>query len=282
MLLTGPPMAKKPEEPVAPGVNPTPVYIGGESLADKIVPHVKKILVVIGVVAVVMTIFFTFRWWQHRKAEKATASLVVALDHASWAIEAPATEPVPEPDPEAEPPRTYPTHQARAEAALGKLRSVGGAPRSGAAMLEADLLFEAGQLDQAEATYRKLAGRAGIEGVAAREGVGFVAEAKGDLDAALEAFRAAQPDEAGPRREYALYHEGRILAQQGKKDEARAAFEKALEKAREVASDLEATIEVRLTQLDLPPPPAPAPKPADEPATPEPTTPEPAKEPATP
>lgn len=279
MLLTGPPMAKKPEEPAAPGVNPTPVYIGGESLADKIVPHIKKILVVIGVVAVVMTIFFTYRWWQHRKAEAATASLVVALDHAGWEIEAPSTDPTtdPAPDPEAEPPRTYPTHQARAEAALGKLRSVDGDPRSGAALLEADLLFEAGQLDQAEAAFRRLAGRAGVEGVAAREGVGFVAEARGDLDTALEAFRAAQPDEAGPRREYALYHEGRILALQGKKDEARAAFEKALDKAKEVASDLEATIEVRLTQLDLPPPPAPAPKKAEEPAPAEP-----AKEPATP
>jgi predicted negative regulator of RcsB-dependent stress response len=247
-------MAKKTEEPAAPGVNPTPVYIGGESLADKIVPHVKKILVMLGVVSLVATVFFTYRWWAHRKAEKATAALVTALDHASWEIEPPPTEPDPTPpDPEAEPPRTYPTHQARAESALGKLRQVSGDQRSGAALLEADLLYEAGQLDQAEAIYRKLSGRGGVEGVVAREGVGFVAEAKGDLDTALEAFRAAQPDEAGPRREYALYHEGRILAQQGKKDEARAAFEKALEKAKEVASDLEATIEVRLTQLDLPP-----------------------------
>lgn len=255
MLLTGPPMAKKTEEPEAPGVNPTPVYIGGESLADRIVPHIKKILVVIGVVAVVMTIFFTFQWWQHRKAEKATAALVVALDHATWEIDTPDPEPTPTPNPEPEPEapaNTYPTHQARAEAALGKLRQVEGDPRSGAALLEADLLFETGQLDQAEATYRRLAGRAGIEGVAAREGVGFVAEARGDLETALEAFRAAQPDEAGPRREYALYHEGRILAQLGKKEEARAAFEKALEKAKEVVSDLEPTIEVRLTQLDLP------------------------------
>jgi tetratricopeptide (TPR) repeat protein len=268
-------MAKKKEEPAAPGVNPTPVYIGGESLADKIVPHVKKILVVFGVVAAVMTVFFTWRWWSHRKAEKATASLMVALDHATWDVEPPPAEP----DPEApENPETYPTAQARAEAALGKLRQVDGDARSGAALLEADLLFEAGQLDPAEALYRRLSGRGGVEGVVAREGVGFVAEARAqkaegaartaELEKALEAFSAVQPDEAGPRRDHALYHEGRILAQLGKKDEARAAFEKALEKAKELGSDLEAIIEMRLTQLDLPAVTAAPPAPSEEPKTP--------------
>ena len=252
-------MAKK-QEPDAPGVNPTPVYIGGESLADRIVPHVKKILTVVGVVAVVMSVFFLWRWWQHRKAEKATAALVIALDEAQAKVAAP--DPATPPDPDAPPETSYPTEQARAEAALAKLRQVEGDPRSGAALLEADLLFTAGQLDAAEALFRKLSGRAGVEGVAAREGVGFVSEARAqglegeaknaELGKALEAFRAAQPDEAGPRREYALYHEGRILAQLGKKDEARAALDKALEKAREVGSDLEAIIEMRLTQLDLP------------------------------
>jgi len=88
--------------------------------------------------------------------------------------------------------------------------------------------------------------------VVAREGVGYTLEAKGELDAALEAFRAMQPDEGGPRREYALYHEGRILSAQGKKDEAKAAFEKALEKAKEVTSTLQPMIEVRLAQVDAP------------------------------
>lgn len=248
---------KKPDENEVAGFNPQPVHIGGESLVDRILPHVKKILAVIGIFALVVSIFLVWRWWQQRKSDKATAALVVALDHAARPVvepeEATGDAGVPAPEP-AEGPKeeSYASHTERAEAALARLRAVGGEQRDGAALLEADLLFELGKLDEAERAYRKAASRRDIEGEVAREGIGHVAEAKGELEKALEAFRAAQPDDAGPRREYALYHEGRILAQMGKKDEARAAFDKALAKAREVASGLETTIEVRMTQLDAP------------------------------
>jgi tetratricopeptide (TPR) repeat protein len=247
---------KKNEDELPVGVNPQAVYVGGESLADRLLPHIKKIFAAIGILGVLITAFFTWRWYSNRQAAKATSALVSALDELDAEIGEAATGT----EPDAEPSTSYPTRQARAEAVLGKLRKVKGDPRSGAALLEADLLFQSGQLDAAEAAYRKVAGKKTIEGVVAREGLGYVAEARGELDKALEAFRAAQPDEAGPRREVAMYHEGRILALQGKKEEARAALDKALAKAKELGSDLESIIEVRLTQLDAPPP-APGTKP---------------------
>lgn len=272
----------RPEDVAPTGVDPKAVYIGGESLADRIVPHLKKIFIAIGVVALILSVFFTWRWWQDRKAQKATSALMLALDQGRLEIrEVDPDDPNPEIPAEGAPP-TFASKAERAQAVLAKLRQTEGEPRQSAALLEAAMLFETGQLDAAEVIYRRLASGKGVEGVLAREGLGYVAEARaataeGDartqaLQAALAAFRQSQPDDAGPRRDYALYHEGRMLAQLGQKDEARAALEKALEKA---SPDLEATIEVRLTQLDaanlpqLPAPgaaPAPTPTPTPDPA----------------
>jgi predicted negative regulator of RcsB-dependent stress response len=246
-----------------PGFNPEAVHIGGESIADRILPHIKKIMYVIVGVTVVMSIFFTWRWWQHKKAVKATAAFSLAIDEVGRDIEPPPAdgepaEPPPGPD---DPPKpvTYPSASARAEAVLKKLGAVEGDPRSGGALLEAAMLFDAGKLDDAERRYRALSSKRGIEGIAAREALGFIAEARADaakddaaartqhLEAALAAFRAMQPDDAGSRRAWALYHEGRILAALGKRDEARTAFTAAVAKAE---PDLLDTVEMRLTQLD--------------------------------
>ncbi len=245
-----------------PGFDPKPVNVGGESLVERIVPHVKKIVLVIVGVSVVVSIFFTYRWWTHRKSVKATTALAQAIGAAQLRIEPPAEDgaaPAPEPGPDDPPkPVTYPSAAARAEEVLGKLAKTEGSPRDGAALLEAAMLFDAGRLDDAERRYRSLAGRRGIEGAAARESLGFIAEARADaatdpaertrqLEAALTAFRAMQPDDAGLRRAWALYHEGRLLAALGKRDEARVALQAALDKA---DPDLHDTVEMRLTQLD--------------------------------
>jgi tetratricopeptide (TPR) repeat protein len=259
------------EEPAAPLVNPAPVYVGGESLADRLMPHVKKILIGVGVLAVVVSVFFTIRYYARKKAETATDAVVLAVTEQRRRVEAPPeTAPVEPPVEAAE--QTYASRQERAEAALSALSKAKGAPREGVALLEADDQLEAGHLDEAENTYRKLSGKAGLEGALAREGLGFVAEARaqgsegdkaGALQQALEAFRAVQTDDAGPRREYALYHEARVLAQLDKKDEARTAFEAALDKAKEVGDPvLEQLIDARLTQLDMPPLKEAPPKPA--------------------
>jgi tetratricopeptide (TPR) repeat protein len=234
------------------GLNPTPVYIGGESIADRIIPHIKKILIGVVIVAVIVTIFFTVRWFQRNKAEKSTDAVISAVTEGRRDIEEPDLTKEPDPDEPVE--VTYASRAERAEAVLTSLKKAKGDPRSGVAMLEAGALLEAGRLDEAEAAYKKLSGKQGLEGVVAREALGFVAEARPDLPAALEAFRAMQPDDAGPRRAFALYHEGRILAQMGKKDEARKAFDAALDKSKEVGeSMLTEMVEARLIQLDAPP-----------------------------
>ena len=60
-------------------------------------------------------------------------------------------------------------------------------------------------------------------------------------------FRAAQPDDKGQRRVYALYHEARMLALLGKNADAKAGFEKAKSLAK--GTGLEGLIEDRLTAL---------------------------------
>jgi hypothetical protein len=101
-------------------------------------------------------------------------------------------------------------------------------------------LLDAGKIDDAIAEYRQGAADKTIEGVLCREGLGLALEAKAltekdnaarqkGLEDALAAFTAMQPDEAGLRRAYALYHQGRILDKQllGKPAEAKARFEQA-------------------------------------------------------
>ncbi len=46
------PDVSKPAEP------PKPVHIGGESIADRILPHLKKIVIGVIVLAVILSIFF--------------------------------------------------------------------------------------------------------------------------------------------------------------------------------------------------------------------------------
>lgn len=271
------------------GVQPQAVYIGGESLADRILPHAKKILLAIGVGALIIGVFLFYQFWQHRKKQKATDALMAALAENRLDIEEPDENAEP-PDPDLPPPpRTHATETDRAAATLAALAKVEGDHRSAVALLEAQLLLETGNRDGANAIYQKAAKRKDIEGVLAREGLAYTAEAAAleqppgeardaGLRDALELYRAAQPDEEGPRRAYVYYNEGRLLALLGDKAGAKAAFDKALEVA---SAELEPAIEVRLAQLEakeLPAVPAPAP-PAPEPAAPAPT-PEPETPPA--
>jgi predicted negative regulator of RcsB-dependent stress response len=246
---------------------PVPVHIGGESLVDRLVPHIKKIAIMVGVVAVVLLAVFGYRWWRDRGRAKSTTELAAALDVARREVVPP--EPTPEPDPtnpnpmpvpEPTPdPNTFPSQKARAEAILAQLAK-GGAGTVGA-VYRGSLLLDAGRLDEAEAAYQSASGAGGLDGVLAREGLGFVHEARGlaatdaaakqrHFEAALAAFRAAQPADTGPRRDHALYHEARMLALLEKKPEAVAALEKALEIAPD--SELQSVIGDRLAQLEAP------------------------------
>jgi len=243
----------------------TPVVIGGDSLLDRLRPHVKKIAVGAAALAVVLTVYFTWAWFRERSAVASTAKLSDGLA----SLRHPVVPPPPEPkepkdskEPQDEPPASqepsFASYKEQAEATLAGLSSAGGATDS-ARLLEARLLLTAGKLDDAEAAYRRLSSGRSLDAVLAREGLGYVAEARAAtakdenerqrlLEATLTAFRAVQPDDKGLRRDYALYHEARILALLGKRAEARAALEKALELVPD--TDLELDIQQRLAQLD--------------------------------
>lgn len=260
---------------------PTPVYVGGDSIADRLMPHIKQIAAGIGVLALVISAFFTWRWWQRHKAEQATEQVLAAFDDQSRKVVEPGSDATSTATDGGVAEQTFASRTERAEQTLADLGKASGPTREGMALFEADQLLEAGRNDDAATAYRKLSDKPGLDGVLAREGLGFALEAKADgltadaktaaLTDALAAYQAMQTDEAGPRRDYALYHVGRMQAALGKKDDARTSFESALDKAKEGSDrDLEDLINARLVQLDAPPlpdaPAKPPEKPADQPA----------------
>lgn len=230
---------------------PRPVQIGGESLADRILPHVKKILIGIVLLTVLLSVIFTLRWVKDRKQAAQTEKLAEVLTVARRPVR-PANAPVLPDQPKEE---TFATAAERATAVLEAMAKQG--VQAGAAF-RGSLLMDAGKVDEAIAEYRKGQTEVGIEGVLAREGLGIALETKATadkdpaahqklLEESLAAFVAMQPDDAGLRRAYALYHQGRILLALGKRGEAKTAFEKA--KALGGTTELPEMIEQRLAAM---------------------------------
>lgn len=235
----------------------TAVHIGGESILDRLIPHMKKIVVAAIALTVILSVYFGMRWWKHRKQAKSTDLLARALEVGDREIKAEAPTPTLPGAPAADEEETFPTYAARAEATVAALRKAG-QTRPAASLYEAQLLVQANKLDEALEIYRRVGKGTGTDAAIAREGVGIVLETKAAaskdaaeqqklLEEALAAFRAIQPDDKGPRRDYSLYHEARVLQEMGKSADAIAA----LKKAQEVTPDsqLKPLIEQRLATL---------------------------------
>ncbi|MBV8760497.1 MAG: hypothetical protein JO257_24610 [Deltaproteobacteria bacterium] len=219
------------KDPKPAGFDPKPVQLGGESLLDRLLPHVKKIMWSLVAVSAVLAVYFTVRHFQDRKKEKETEKLQAVLDVAAHQVRSP-NEPA---DPKSKD-VTYASEKERADAildALAKANTDAAGPT-----YKASLLLQAGKIDEAITEYRRGQGKTGLDGVLAREGLGIALEMKAEaekdpaarqkgLDDALAAFRAMQPDATGPRYAFALYHQGRILGILGKTDEAKQTLEKA-------------------------------------------------------
>ena len=221
----------KPKEP------PKPVHIGGESLVDRILPHLKKIIVGVIVLSVVITVVLAIRWWKHHGQEQETEKLAQVLGVAQRHIAVPGAPP----DPKSS---AFATAQERAKAVLDEMNKQGTSPPGHA--YRASLLLAAADVDASIEEYRRGQDAQGIEGVLAREGLGIALEAKADaekkldvnvygklLEEALTVYQRMQPDEKGPRRAYALYHQGRIQAARSEqaKERSKAAKERAEEAA---------------------------------------------------
>jgi hypothetical protein len=227
---------------------PKPVHIGGESFVDRVLPHIKKIVIATVVLAVILTIVVGIRWFGERKQRATTEQ----LDHVLEVARQPIRGKDEKPDPKRP---SFASEKERAESllALAGVEAAGPVFRGG-------LLLDAGRFDDSVAEYRKGSADQTITGVMCREGIGLAIEAKATaekdsaarqkgLEAALAAFVAMQPDEAGPRRAYALYHQARIQLLLGKRAEARAQLEAAKTANKDGDRELMEMVEQRLAAL---------------------------------
>jgi len=235
----------KPVEP------PKPVHIGGESFLDRIRPHIKQITVGVIVLAVVGVLIAAVGWFRDRKQVDATEK----LDKVLQVVEQPIRGKDEKPDPKKP---SYANVKERAAAVLDAMvkqgtDAAGHAFRAGA-------LLDTGKPDEAITEYRMGIADKTVEGLLCREGLGLALEAKAaadkdpatrqkGLEEALAAFAAMQPDEAGPRRAYALYHQARIQQLLGKRADARALFEKAKQANKDADREIADLIEKRLATL---------------------------------
>jgi tetratricopeptide (TPR) repeat protein len=235
----------KPAEP------PKPVHIGGESFLDRIRPHIKKIIAVIIVVAVVLTAIFTVLWFRERKQASSTEKLDRILEVAKQPIRGKDEKPDPKKP-------SFASAKERAATVLDTIAKQG--TEAAGHAFHGTQLFDAGKLDEAIAEFKKGVADKSIEGVLCREGLGIALEAKASaekdasarqkgLEDALAAFASMQPDETGPRRAYALYHQARIQLLLGKRAEAKALFEQAQTANKDVDRDLADLLEKRLAAL---------------------------------
>lgn len=242
---------KPPGGPATPAEPPKPVHIGGESLFDRIRPHAKMLAIITGAGVVILLVLVGIaeirKAGRHGETEKVDRVLVVA--------QKPIRGKDDKPDPRQP---SFADPKERAGAVLDALAKQD-AEAAGPAF-RAGMLLDAGRIDEAIATYRTGMSGNTIEAVLCREGLGLALEAKAAADKdsaarqkgfedALAAFVAMQPDEAGPRRAYALYHQGRMQLLLGKRDEARTLFEKAKTTNNNVDAEIDDLIEKRLAAL---------------------------------
>jgi len=219
------PDVSKPKEP------PKPVQIGGESLVDRILPHMKKVIAVALGAALAVIIIFGIRWWNRRGDEKETEKIAAVMRLAQRPVAFPGAKPDPQ-NP------AFSDAADRAKALLDEMSKQGANPPGHA--FRGGVQLEAGNVDKALEEFRAGQDTADLDGVLCREGVGIALEAKAAaekdaaarnklLEEALVAYQRMQPDEKGDRRVYALYHQGRVQATLGKTAEAKTSFEKASE-----------------------------------------------------
>lgn len=242
---------KTPSKPRTAAEAPKPVHIGGESFLDRILPHIKKIAWACVGIGVVVSIVFGIRAVQQRGEKKSTAKLNDVILIANKPVRAAGEAADPK-----KPDASFADVKAKATAVITAIEAndVKAPPQ-----FKAPFLVTLGRFDDAIATYHECENAPSTEGVICREGLGLALEAKAAASAdkaaqqagyqqALDAFKAEQPEETGPRAAIAKYHEGRMLELLGKKDEAKAAFEKAKTMEKE-GGELGDLIESRLATL---------------------------------
>lgn len=237
-----------------PGFDPKAVHVGGESLMDRIYPHRVKIAAMIGGGLVLWGIIAIVVHVKTSHEEAATAKLAAVLDIGRKPV---AEQPEPTGSAAgsagsagsaaegsaAVNPDEIASYPARANELLDAIAKQG--TTLAGPVYRGSLLIQAGKLDDAIAELTRAKSETGLDGVLAREALGVALEQKAlepktsaddrqkGLEDALAEFTAMQPDPNGPRRAYALYHQGLVLLHLHKLADANAVFDKAKEAAKE-------------------------------------------------
>ena len=248
------------KKPRSAAEEPDEFIAGVNRWANALRPHAVKIAVVVGLAALLLIGWAIYNWMQQRRAARWGDAYVELISTSN----SPVTEP-PETDggvPDEPDPDSYPSLESRAKAVLEAADKIDGAGGVTAAteLLRARQLMVLKKYDEAAKAYAQVAASDLPAPVvlAGREGVGYAYEAKAEtledsakrqeaLERALEAFREMQPAEDGPRRDWALYHQARVLATLGRAEEARELYQKVLTTMPD--SDLKLEIETRMIAL---------------------------------
>ncbi|MCS6901702.1 MAG: tetratricopeptide repeat protein [Myxococcales bacterium] len=171
-----------------------------------------------------------YSWQTTNKAEQASSELLQAINADRARIESVTPKSTPASE-EEEIFQTFKSTAERNAAALTSYRKAREArPDSGTALLarlgEAGVLLDQRSFDEALAAYREVKASslaAADPDVRGRciEGIGFALEGKGDMEAALQAYKELDTI-TGIKlyKELGMYHRARLLAAKGEKDQA--------------------------------------------------------------
>ncbi len=226
---------------------PDAVLEGATSLFDTLLEKRSQVIGGLAAVLAVVAVWSFVGSRSAKAAHEAGAKLSAALALEAKPVKAPAKDKAEEGESDAD---TFPTKEDKAkavEAALAPLAKGSDAAARGASLALAQRAYDAGRYDDALAGFEAAAKGDGALALPAFEGRGYAFEAKGDFAKAGESFAKLKEFGAEGR---AQFHAARLLEKQGKKDEARKAYETVAEKFENdaVASEARARIDL----LDLP------------------------------
>ena len=198
----------------------------------------RDITVVGAVIVVLLMVVAGYVWWTQFRDSKANDMLASALAvyEAPVVTEADLPKPAPGSPLPIQPAGTFPSEQAKLDAALPKLMETADKyPSTGAGLAArytaASALASLGRYAEAEQRYQEVADKAGrsIYGRTARLGVADVQVAQGKYDSAINIYTEISRDpNAQIPVDGVLMQLGRAYTRAGKRDEAAGAFNRVI------------------------------------------------------